>query len=362
MKSNQLTRIVALTALGVGLWLNTAAGQELKHGDPAPKLKTGKWLQGEPVKEFEQGKVYLVAFWTTASQPCRLAIPRLNDLHLKFKDKGLVVIGQDCVERDESLVAPFLKGVGDKLTFRVALDDHQGSPKGRMMETWVDASGLKAIPLVFVVDKQGLIAWIGYPMALKEEVIEQVVAGEFDLKAAAAEAEQFKKNVPALNSLKGKLDKSLGAKSWDEALATLSEMEKLLPQDQRENLDMTRVGILLARKDSDAAYKLASKTSDDHQDNAMMQNEIAWMIVTNPTLEKPDLALAEKLATRANTAAREIEPTILDTLARVMFMRDAKDKAIALQEKAVNLAQAEEKAELQKTLESYKKGELPKAN
>jgi hypothetical protein len=154
----------------------------------------------------------------------------------------------------------------------------------------------------------------------------------------------------------------LGAKSWDEALATLSEMEKLLPPDQRENLDMTRVGILLARKDSDAAYKLASKTSDDHQDNAMMQNEIAWMIVTNPTLEKPDLALAEKLATRANTAAREIEPTILDTLARVMFMRDAKDKAIALQEKAVNLAQAEEKAELQKTLESYKKGELPKVN
>jgi hypothetical protein len=37
----------------------------LKVGDPAPALKADKWLQGDEVKAFELGKVYVVEFWAT---------------------------------------------------------------------------------------------------------------------------------------------------------------------------------------------------------------------------------------------------------------------------------------------------------
>src|SRR5690242_21737362 len=81
----------------------------LKVGDPAPKLQTGKWIQGEPLTAFKEGKAYIVEFWATWCGPCRVSIPHLNDIHNTYKEKGLIVIGQDCWERDDSLVAPFVK-------------------------------------------------------------------------------------------------------------------------------------------------------------------------------------------------------------------------------------------------------------
>ena len=39
-----------------------AADPTLKVGDPAPKLQTGKWVQGDPVKQFAKGTTYIVEF------------------------------------------------------------------------------------------------------------------------------------------------------------------------------------------------------------------------------------------------------------------------------------------------------------
>lgn len=164
-----------------------AAEPTLKVGDPAPKLQTGKWVQGEPVRTLEKGKAYLVEFWATWCGPCRVSIPHLNEIHNKYKEKGLVVIGQDCSEPDESKVEPFVKSMGDKMTYRVALDDKQGSKRGQMLESWMAAAGRKGIPSAFLVDTKGVIAWIGHPMELKDKVIEEVLAGTYDVRKAASE-------------------------------------------------------------------------------------------------------------------------------------------------------------------------------
>src|SRR5881628_2427577 len=186
MKRQAANWMAPLLALTVIATCASAAEPSLKVGDPAPKLQTGKWVQGEPVKEFKKEKAYIVEFWATWCGPCRVSIPHLNDIHNKFKVKGLVVIGQDCWERDDSLVAPFVKSMGDKMTYRVALDDKEGSEKGKMAETWMVAAGRNGIPSAFLVDTKGLVAWIGHPMQLKETVIEEVLSGKFDLPKAAA--------------------------------------------------------------------------------------------------------------------------------------------------------------------------------
>src|SRR5213083_3048381 len=178
-----------------------AAAPTLKVGDPAPKLQVAKWVQGESVKDFKKGKAYIVEFWATWCGPCRVSIPHLNEIHAKYKDKGLIVIGQDCWERDESLVQPFVKKMDDKMTYRVALDDKEGNEKGKMSTTWMAAAGLNGIPSAFLVDTKGIIAWIGHPMSLKEQLIEEVLAGKFDVKKAAAEYEQEKKNELALRAV-----------------------------------------------------------------------------------------------------------------------------------------------------------------
>jgi hypothetical protein len=126
-----------------------------------------------------------------------------------------------------------------------------------------------------------------------------------------------------------------------------------------DNLETIRFSILLGRKNYTDAYKLAGTLSDAHPKNAMMQNELAWTIATQPGLEKRDLALAEKMAVRANEATQGKEPAVLDTLARVQFMNGKTNEAVTTEQKAVDAASDEQKVYLKKSLASYQEGKLP---
>ncbi len=362
MKANQLRWMAWLGTLAAGASVALAAEPTLKVGDPAPKLQTGKFVQGDPVKEFEKGKAYIVEFWATWCGPCRASIPHLNEVYQKYKDKGLVVIGQDCWEHDESLVAPFVKQMGEKMTYRVALDDKPGSEKGKMAETWMQAAGRNGIPSAFLIDKQGVIAWIGHPMSLPEKTIDEVLAGTFDVHQAAIAYDQEQKSMAKAEAVWMALNRAIQTKNWDQADAKIAEAEKLFPSGNNVALDFQRLRVLYGKGDYEAAYKLVSQVSDANKDNAMLQNQLAWQIATDPKIKQRDLKVAELCANRANEASHGKDVAILDTVARVKFMEGDKEQAVALQRKAVDLADADRKAELKKTLESYEHGELSKAD
>jgi thiol-disulfide isomerase/thioredoxin len=357
MKNVGRSLLTVTLALAAGLSL-TAAAATLNVGDPAPKLQMGKFVQGDPVTEFAPGKAYIVEFWATWCGPCRASIPHLNETYTKFKDKGLIVIGQDCSESDESKVAPFVKSMGDKMTYRVALDDKEGSQKGKMSETWMKAAGRNGIPTAFLVDTTGHIAWIGHPMTLQEKTIEAVLAGTFNAKESAAAEEKATAQMRAVGL---KLEAAMQAKDWDAALSDLDEMAKIAPEGFADSLSMLRFKILASKKDYPAAFTLIRQVGDAHKDNPQMQNDLAWMIVSDKSIEHPDLDLAQAMAQRATDGAKEPaeKSMFMDTLARVKFMQGSKENAIALEQKAVALAGDNEKAKLQKALDSYKKGELP---
>ena len=361
MKKPMLSQITALLT-GVALAMAAqSTNAALKIGDPAPKLQVGQWIQGEPVKAFDTNHVYIVEFWATWCGPCRVSIPHLNQWWQKFKDKGVVVIGQDVWEQDDSAVAPFVKKMGDQMTYRVALDDKSQDKDGAMATTWMKAANQDGIPTAFIVNKQGRIAWIGHPMELTEELLNDILADDYDVAHAAADYAQRQQNREQLMDLSKKLGASLRQKDWDSAEATVAQMEKLLPVDQRGSLDAVRFQILLGRKDYADAYKLAGSISDGHPDNAALQNELAWFIVAQPGLEKRDLALAEKMAGRANQATQGKEPGVLDTLARVQFMSGKTNEAVATEQKAVDLADGPLKERLQQILVGYQQGKLPEA-
>jgi len=361
-KGKWMATLLAFAAGAVWAVAAVPAEPTLKVGDRAPKLQTGKWVQGQPVTEFKKGQAYIVEFWATWCGPCRVSIPHLNEIYTRYKDKGLIVIGQDCWERDESLVEPFVKKMGEKMTYRVALDDKQDNEKGKMAETWMAAAGQNGIPSAFLVDTKGIIAWIGHPMQLKDKVIEEVLEAKFDVAKAAADYDQQQRTDAKLRTVWADLNRAMQKKDWETANAKVDEAENILPQDQRDRTQMMRFNILIGQQNYAAAYKVAAALSQAQKDNAMLQNDLAWRILTDKKIEQRDLDLAETIAKRADEAAKGADPNIIDTLARAKFMKGNKEEAIALQEKALKLTDASAKDNFRKTLESYKNGELPQGN
>jgi thiol-disulfide isomerase/thioredoxin len=362
MKNSLLLRaLTMLTGVALAVAARTADAK-LTVGDPAPKLQVAKWVQGDPVKEFDTNHVYIVEFWATWCGPCRASIPHLNELSKKFKDQGVIAIGQDVWDQDDG-VAAFVKKMGDQMTYRVALDDKSRETNGIMAVNWMKAAEQNGIPTAFVINKQGHIAWIGHPMGLDEKTLEEILADKFDMAKAAADYEKQQQENQKWMAVNKKLREALKQNKWDDAEAAVVELEKIVPEPMRFRYGDTRLQILLGRKDYDAAYKLAESLSDEHKDNAGFQNGIAWTMATHEGLEKRGLLVAEKIAERANTIAQDKSSGVLDTLARIQFLVGKKQEAIATEQKAVNAAADEgEKRALEKILADYQQGKLPKAD
>jgi thiol-disulfide isomerase/thioredoxin len=337
------------------------ADAQLTIGEPAPQLQVGKWVQGDPVPRFDTNHVYIVEFWATWCWPCIASIPHLNDLAQKFENKGVVVIGQNVWDQDDAVPA-FVKKMGAKMTYRVALDDKRRDADGFMAVHWwkrhVDQHG---IPTAVVINKAGRIAWIGHPMGLNEKLIEEVLADKFDIAKFAAEYEKEQELDKKLGDAQNKLFSAMNEKKWTEAASALDELLKEFPRFQA-SFASTRFKILLGQKKFAEAWDFADTFANTHPTDALRLNVLAWDIVAPKTMEQRNLDLAEKLAAQANQAAHGTNSEILDTLARAQFMSGKKKEAIETEQKALDTASDEGKMGVQKSLTSYQQDKLPEVN
>jgi thiol-disulfide isomerase/thioredoxin len=172
---------IAVGLLLMALSTVQAEDKPLSGNDPAPALSVAKWVKGEPVK-LEDGKgknIYVVEFWATWCPPCRESIPHLTQLQKKYKDANVVVVG--VTDEDEETVAPFLKKMGDKMDYHVALDKD-----GETYKAFEAIAPIPGIPTAFVINKDGKVVWHGHPMDKLEDVLEQLTHDTAKKPGAAA--------------------------------------------------------------------------------------------------------------------------------------------------------------------------------
>lgn len=150
--------------------------EKLVVGSEAPELKIDKWVKGDEVASFQEGKVYVVEFWATWCGPCKESIPHLTELQKKFKD--VTFIGVAAAERKPasgedtrlSKLEKFVKDKGDTMGYTVAYDS-----TGKTDTKWMTASGQDGIPCAFVVGADRKIAWIGHPQEDLEKQVEKAL-------------------------------------------------------------------------------------------------------------------------------------------------------------------------------------------
>ena len=117
-----------------------------KVGDVLPDLAAQK-LEGK-LPDSLKGKVVLVDFWASWCVPCAESFPALEELHQRYKDRGLVILAVS-TDEERAKMEKFLKK--HPVTFAVVRD------AGQKLVAQADVS---TMPTSFLVDAEGKVRFI----------------------------------------------------------------------------------------------------------------------------------------------------------------------------------------------------------
>lgn len=92
-----------------------------------------------------RGKVVVLDFWATWCPPCRAAMPGIQKIHEKYKDKGVVVLGMNCWESGDA--AAYMKENGITYGLILRADDA------------AKAYGVSGIPTLYVIGTDGKVIY-----------------------------------------------------------------------------------------------------------------------------------------------------------------------------------------------------------
>lgn len=247
----KLTQLIFIFLLAFSQPLYAQYETTVKVGEKAPPLSIQEWVKGIPVSEFRQGQLYVVEFSATWCAPCRKSIPHLTELANYYKGKvTFISIYMEDNNQDDFSDTTYVKkvkylidGLRDKVGFSVAVDVPQKTTK--------NAWGINGIPASFVVNKSGVIEWVGHPLKL-DKVLKDLLVNRFDSVKTKQTEEDFKKRIA----------KILQANEIRNYNSALLGVDSLINENPNEKwLYSTKFSILVG-KDSKEAYAMLQSILD----------------------------------------------------------------------------------------------------
>jgi hypothetical protein len=200
-----------------------------------------------------------------------------------------------------------------------------------------------------------------------DEPLAQIVKGTWDLdaeakkaKALAEEERKFAKFMTAIRRL------FVNLQDDGDPTRLLSEIDKASAELPGRALQFTLIRFQVlssAKGTADQALKIGEQLLEMPEIGEDIQalNNIAWMLVTPERDKKPDaklLKFALKVAIKADNLAKNEDPVIADTLAKAYYDNGLLDKAVATQERVVELVpgtELEDDPTIKKRLRQYRR-------
>jgi len=153
---------LVITASGEGPPVGTGLGST------APDF-TGHTYEGDEVSLYDyRGQVVLLEFWGAWCTPCQQSMPHLDDLTTAYAAQGLVTITVS-TDLDKQDSIDFLESRGFDAFVNLW---EPGGKNGNPIDLQYNVT---FYPTTYVLDRQGVIRFIGHPNYLTDEYIESLL-------------------------------------------------------------------------------------------------------------------------------------------------------------------------------------------
>lgn len=149
-------------------WALFGASEKPEVGSDAPRF-VAPLLEGG---DFDLGpligqKVILLDFWSIYCVSCVQEMPKLVDIHNRYKDAGLATVGVDLDSFGTKRVVKFVEGLDFRVTYPIVVD------KRREVAA---KYGVSVLPTTIIIDKTGKVIYyhVGYAPGDEAEIEETV--------------------------------------------------------------------------------------------------------------------------------------------------------------------------------------------
>lgn len=302
-----------------------------------------EWVQGEALKAWEPGKVYVFECWATWCGPCIAAIPHVNGLHQKYQSKGLRVFGINVWEDGKEKVTNFVKGKGEGMSYPVAY-----TGRGGAFETqWLNPAGVRGIPHAFVV-RDGKLLFKTHPSFLSDGVIEALLAGEEGLPKAMGLLQEQSNQKAKYKAATRSFASAQRENDLDVMTARFAEMQKLGGEDPR--LTGYEFQLALAKKDWSRAEVLLAAMPE----GSIVHKQLAAYGLEE-TPDAPEEMVKKVVAVFASVAPRISSPEDSKALAQLQWRLGDKKGAITSMKSAMEKAGGAKNAQMGVSPEPYQK-------
>ncbi len=157
-------------ALSLAFTITSHAQNSVKFGERAPKINITSWIENVPEDKSLEGKFIVLEFWATWCAGCIEAVPHLNELQAQYDPKEVLFLS--ITDESPEKIERILKRINFETA--VVCDDSEITHNGYGK----DGKKLRAIPKTILIDKEGIVKWIGMPMVLSKEVLDLFIQGK----------------------------------------------------------------------------------------------------------------------------------------------------------------------------------------
>jgi thiol-disulfide isomerase/thioredoxin len=308
-------------------------------GENCPPIRAERVLKGEAISALQADQVYVIEFWASWCGPCVEAMPHMKSLEREFSERGVEFISVNVREMrragdvweetfDKASLLQVKKFVQENEEWMPETVLYDGQDKS-IDNAWLGAT--RGVPTVFVIDREGKVAWIGHPLMLRLP-LESIVVGKWDLSSDPSKVQEvsdmFFKSVQMIAA-----NSKQGLEAWSKAEVKFPKLAEDLIGKKFDAL-ITAGAVEGAIEVGDVYFEKASKDRD-----IRALNRIGWSIIDpDSPLEKRDLELALRATTRANEFAHGKYAIVHETLAQIYFLQGKIDAAIESQLTAIELS------------------------
>lgn len=154
---------------------NTYAQSNIKVGERAPEIHITNWIENVPVNKELNNKYIVLEFWATWCGPCIAAVPHMNKLQQAFHQRDLYYLSM--TNESVAQVERTLKRINFS---SIVVTD---TTKQTQINFGDGVKGLETFPLTVLINKSGIIEWIGEPQNLDAKIMSKFLSNSLITKS-----------------------------------------------------------------------------------------------------------------------------------------------------------------------------------